>query len=44
MARPPQIGHHAPSFTLIDTRGEKIRLSDYEGKKHVLLVFNRGFV
>jgi peroxiredoxin len=44
MARPPQIGHQAPSFTLTDTRGEKIRLSDYEGEKHVLLVFNRGFV
>lgn len=33
----------APNFTLKNFRGEMIRLSDFLGKAHVLLVFNRGF-
>jgi peroxiredoxin len=33
----------APDFTAIDSEGRTIRLSDYNGNKHVLLVFNRGF-
>ncbi len=33
----------APDFALTDTEGRTIRLSDYKGKKHVVLVFNRGF-
>lgn len=33
----------APEFSAIDTKGRTIRLSDYRGKKHILLVFNRGF-
>jgi peroxiredoxin len=33
----------APDFTAIDSEGRTIRLSDYKGKKNVLLVFNRGF-
>jgi peroxiredoxin len=33
----------APDFTAIDSAGKIIRLSDYKGKKHVVLVFNRGF-
>ncbi len=44
MPKPPQVGHPAPDFSLTDTNGDDFRLSDYEGKKHVLLVFNRGFV
>jgi peroxiredoxin len=44
MPTTPQVGRRAPSFTLTDTSGEKIRLSDYRGQKNVLLVFNRGFV
>ncbi len=44
MPKPPQVGRRAPDFTLIDTHGEKVRLSDYRGHKHVVLVFNRGFV
>ena len=34
----------APDFTLVDTQGASISLSDYRGKKHVFLVFNRGFM
>jgi peroxiredoxin len=33
----------APEFTATDTEGRTIRLSDYRGKRHVILVFNRGF-
>ena len=36
-------GTKAVDFTLLDTRGEEIRLSSYEGKKHVVLVLMRGF-
>jgi peroxiredoxin len=34
----------APDFSATDSEGRPIRLSDYKGKKHVVLVFNRGFV
>ncbi len=33
----------APDFTLADFTGRTVRLSDFRGKSHVLLVFNRGF-
>jgi hypothetical protein len=36
-------GIQAPDFELTDTRGEKIRLSDYRGKP-VVLVMLRGFM
>ena len=38
-----QKGAPAPSFTATDSTGKIIQLSDYKGKKHVVLVFNRGF-
>jgi peroxiredoxin len=34
----------ARDFDLIDTEGRTLRLSDYQGVKHVVLIFNRGFV
>ena len=34
----------APDFTLNDFEGKSISLTDFRGKKNVLLVFNRGFV
>jgi peroxiredoxin len=34
----------APDFELDDSEGRKVKLSDYKGTKHVVLVFNRGFV
>jgi peroxiredoxin len=34
----------APHFTLEDYRGQPVSLSDYRGKKHVVLVFNRAFM
>jgi peroxiredoxin len=33
----------ALDFELTDTRGNLIHLSDYRGKKTVVLVLNRGF-
>ena len=32
----------APDFALADVDGRPVRLSGYRGKKHVVLVFNRG--
>lgn len=34
----------APDFALKNFQGETIRLSDFKGKRNVLLVFNRGFM
>jgi len=34
----------APDFSLVDYCGEKVSLSDFQGYKNVLLVFNRGFM
>jgi peroxiredoxin len=33
----------APDFTLADFQGNDVTLSQFRGKKHVVLVFNRGF-
>lgn len=38
-----QINATAPDFTLEDFQGQTVRLSSYQGNKHVVLVFNRGF-
>ena len=34
----------APDFTLEDFHGTQVSLSDYQGDRHVVLVFNRGFI
>lgn len=34
----------APDFDLADSEGRQVRLSTYKGSKHVVLVFNRGFI
>jgi len=39
-----ELSREAPDFTLNDFNGVEFKLSDYRGKKNVLLVLNRGFV
>jgi len=34
----------APNFTLNDFQGVPVSLSDFTGKKHVILVLNRSFL
>ncbi len=34
----------SPDFSLADYNGRTVRLSDFLGKKNVVLVFNRGFL
>jgi hypothetical protein len=34
-----EVGDKAPDFLAFDTIGESIRLSDYQGKKQVLIFF-----
>ena len=34
----------AQGFTLMNTQGQPVSLLDYQGVKHVVLVFNRGFM
>ena len=43
MAKAIMVGLEAPDFELVDTHGQKVRLSDFRGKKLVVLVLNRGF-
>lgn len=38
-----KIGSHAPDFHLLSTSGNKIGLSDFRGKKNVILFFVREF-
>jgi len=38
-----EINTPAPDFRLEDADGRTVRLSDYNGERHVLLVLNRGF-
>jgi thioredoxin-dependent peroxiredoxin len=34
-----KVGDTAPDFTLTDTEGNKVKLSDFKGKKSVVLAF-----
>jgi len=38
-----KVGQPAPDFTLEDVDGKAITLSDFRGKKSVVLVFYRGY-
>jgi peroxiredoxin len=38
-----QIDSPAPDLELADFRGRPVRLADFRGQKHIVLVFNRGF-
>jgi peroxiredoxin len=37
-----KVGEPAPDFSLTDEHGQTVRLSDFRGRTHVLLVFVRG--
>ena len=34
-----KVGQQAPDFTLMDTAGKEVKLSDFKGKKNVVLAF-----
>lgn len=38
-----KMNEQAPDFALMDTNGEKFRLSEWKDKKWIYLVLNRGF-
>jgi peroxiredoxin len=38
-----ELNKPAPNFTLTDFTGREINMKDFQDKKNVLLVFNRGF-
>ena len=44
MGKQVEIDSPAPDFELLDFNGTPVKLSDYREKKHILLIFNRGFV
>ena len=35
----PKVGDNAPDFSLVDVSGNEVRLSDFKGKKSVVLIF-----
>lgn len=39
-----ELNVQAPDFTLKDFNGTIVSLSDFQNKKNVMLVFNRGFM
>jgi hypothetical protein len=44
MAKRIEIDAPAPDFELADFSGRSVRLADYRERRHIVLVFNRGFV
>ena len=43
MSNRVELNQPASDFTLTDFKGSQVRLSDFQDKQNVLLVFNRGF-
>jgi len=39
-----EMNTQAPPFALPDFNGKNVALTDFAGRKNVLLVFNRGFI
>lgn len=39
-----ELNTQAPPFTSDDFNGNRVSLSDFVGRKNVLVVFNRGFI
>ncbi|MBM9538240.1 redoxin domain-containing protein [Desulfobulbus alkaliphilus] len=39
-----QVNTQAPDFSLPDLQGRTVTLSDFFGHRHVVVVFNRGFL
>ena len=35
----PEVGDLAPDFSVVDVSGNEVRLSDFKGKKKVVLIF-----
>jgi peroxiredoxin len=44
MAKRVEVSTPAPEIESQDYKGDLFKLSDLQGKKRVLLVFNRGFM
>jgi peroxiredoxin len=44
MSNKVKVNMAVADFTLDDWQGNPVSLSDYKGKKHVVLVLNRGFM
>ena len=40
---PPGVGDKAPDFSLLDGSGNEVRLSDFKGKKNVVLIFYSSY-
>jgi peroxiredoxin len=43
MKKESLIGRIPADFSLVDTQGITVKLADFQGKRNVVLVFNRGF-
>lgn len=41
---PLEVGERAPDFELKSSRGEMVRLSQYLGHNHVMLLFIKGYL